>query len=432
MHLIKKLSRKVFPKSIIKLIERIFRGLRGVFWLAVYGFPARRLRVIAVTGTNGKTTTACFINEALKACGLKTALYTTALIEINGKKAPNQTHFTLISQKVVQQFLKRARKAYVDFVILEVTSHAIDQNRILGVPIEVSVMTNLTQDHLDYHGTMAEYARVKSLLFSKYKPKLSVLNIDDEWYGFFKEQARGQVLTYGKSKGASILLEKNNPSQNGSVAKISYLDKKYELTTNIPGEFNVYNALAALLVGVGLNQDLNKLALGIRNLKYVPGRMEEVKEGQNFRVYVDFAYTPDALEKVLSSVKKTTNGKVRIVFGATGDRDKSKRPKMGETVAKLADSIYLTDDETYLEDPEGIRREVMSGIKKAGGSKKTKEIADRQDAIELAIRESKKGDVLLISGLGHETERNMGGKMVKWDDRQIVKKTLQKASLTNN
>ncbi len=424
MNRFKKILRKIVPKGLLSGGERAYRVTRGVFWLIFYGFAPRGARVIAVTGTNGKTTTANYINEALKACGLKTALYSTALIEVAGKSEPNRTHFTLISQRVVQQFFARAKKARVDFVILEVTSHALDQNRILGVPIEVAVMTNLTQDHLDYHGTMDEYARAKSLLFSKYRPKISILNLDDKWYEYLKERASGRTATYGRAKQATFRLLKTDPEK----AEFEFEKKKYSFNINLMGTFNAYNALAAIATGVELGQKMEDLCRGVENLKKVPGRMEEVSVGQEYRVYVDFAYTPDALEKALSSLREVTKGKVRIVFGATGDRDKSKRPIMGRVVSKFADAIYLTDDETYSENAGEIRRDVMAGITKEAGRDKTQEIADRKEAMRKAFDDAKAGDVILITGLGHETERNMAGRLIAWDDREVAKELLRKNS----
>lgn len=419
--------RKMIPHTLLRFMEQGFRIGRGFFWQAWYLFPAKKLKVIAVTGTNGKTTTSCYINEVLKYAGLKTAIYTTAIIEIDGRVEPNKTHYTLVKQRLVQQFFSRARKTGVDWVVLEVTSHAIDQHRILGTTVDIAVMTNLTQDHLDYHGTMEEYARVKSLLFGgRFHPRISVLNIDDERYEFFAKKAEGRVITYGKNKEADVRLLSPNGVGLSNSATIDYKDENYALKTNLRGEFNLYNSAAAVCAGLAVGIDMSVATKGVEKLVAVPGRMEKIEEGQPFEVFVDFAYTPDALEKALRALKDTTKGSVRIVFGATGDRDKSKRPLMGQVVAKWADRIYLTDDETYTEDPKQIREDVFEGIINAKAEDKTKVIASRTEAIERAFKEASPGDAILLAGLGHETTRNIGGKQVDWDERQVARELLSK------
>lgn len=422
----KKLIRKVVPKNGITLLENTYRTSRGIFWQTRYAFPARGMRVIAVTGTNGKTTTSGYIAEVLKAAGQKVAVYTTAFYEINGERTPNRSHMTVTSQADVQSFFARAKKANVDFVILEVTSHALDQGRIAGVPIEIAVMTNLTQDHLDYHGTMKKYAAAKALLFTKYSPKFSILNRDDEWYGYFAKQAKGVQISYGTDKKADLQLTGNDSTAAGSSFTARYNKQHIAGTTHMVGMFNIYNALAASAVGFALGFSQTDVFNGIASLKAVPGRMETIDEGQNFQVLVDFAYTPDSLLKSLTTLHAITpgKGKVRIVFGATGDRDATKRPAMGEVVARHADAIYLTDDETYTEDPQAIRDAVYEGIKKGKGTAKTKVFDDRLDAIKQAFKDAKKGDVVLLAGIGHEDYRNMGGKKLPWDEREVAREQL--------
>lgn len=422
----KTLIRKIVPKKGIKVLEKSYRTSRAVFWQTRYAFPGRGLRVIAVTGTNGKTTTGSYISEMLKASGQKVAVYTTAYFEIGDKKVPNRSHMTVTSQSDVQRFLSRAKKAKVDFVVLEFTSHALDQGRIAGVPIEIAVMTNLTQDHLDYHGTMEKYAAAKALLFSKHNPKFSILNRDDEWYDYFAKRAHGVQISYGAHIDADMQLTGNDSTALGSSFTARYNKQHLAGTTHMVGMFNIYNALAASAVGFALGFSQSDIMKGIANLEAVPGRMEAIDEGQSFKVLVDFAYTPDSLLKSLTTLRAITpaKGKVRIVFGATGDRDATKRPAMGEVVAKHADAIYLTDDETYTEDPQAIRDAVYKGIKKGKGTAKTKVIDDRLDAIKQAFKDAKPGDVVLLAGIGHEDYRNMGGKKLPWDEREIAREQL--------
>lgn len=417
----KKLLRKVAPKKAVKLAEETYRRGRVETMQILSGRPARKLRVIAVTGTNGKTTTCCIINDILVNAGYKTALFTTAVIEVAGKRELNTVHRTVPLTADLVSFLKKAKTAKVDFVILETTSHALHQHKMTGIPIEVAVMTNLTQDHLDYHGSMQAYANAKARLFNNYmKPKYCVLNADDEWFDFFRKSAVGNLVDYGKH-AESMKLESFKQLSGSAKFKLGWLNLSVPLT----GEFNVYNAAAAASVAkiVGLND--KQIATGLLAVKPIPGRLEAVEAGQKYQILVDYAHTPDALENVLTAVKHATPGKLRLVFGATGDRDKSKRPIMGEIAARLADKIYLTDDETYSEDGDQIRREVMLGIKKGKGGSKTTEIGDRYAAIVAAIGDATKGDTILLTGIGHQDYRQMGDNKLAWREADVVREILK-------
>lgn len=423
----KKIVRRVLPTRGIQLAEETYRRSRILGLQARFGFPAKGMRVIAVTGTNGKTTACCYINEVLKAGGYKTAMYTTALIELNGHAEANKTHRTLPLTEQLMRFLKAAKRAKVDFVVLEVTSQALHQHKLVGIPVEVAVMTNLTQDHLDYHRTMQRYAEAKARLFNAYmKPEYCVLNADDKWYDYFNLQSAGQVVSYGQSGDATDRIRRTRLGNTGSTWQLTSGDKALDLETKLAGEFNIYNASAAATVGLLVGIKPAAIAKGVAALKLVPGRMEAIDAGQDFTVWVDYAVTPDALEKVLKAGKAAASGKVHIVFGATGDRDREKRPLMGEIAAKYADRIYLTNDETYTEDPDAIRFAVQEGIDRAGGSKKTTVIADRKRAIQTAFENAKTSDVVILSGIGHQDSRNMGGKNVPWDERQIARDLLKK------
>lgn len=426
----KKLVRKVLPAKGIHLAEESYRKGRIYGLQASYGFPAKGLRVIAVTGTNGKTTTCCFINEVLKAAGYKTALYTTAVIEMKGVSRANLTHRTVPLTVQLLKFLREAKKAKVDFVVLEVTSQALHQHKLTGIPIEMAVMTNLSREHLDYHRDMDSYAAAKARLFNDYmKPAFCVLNADDDKFDYFMLQAAGQVISYGKSPDSTERIQR--VSHEGGVTKWQLMNgkKALDLQIRLNGLFNVYNASAAAAVGLLLDIKPAAIAQGLTALKVVPGRMESVEAGQPFKVWVDYAVTPDALAKVLGAAREEAGqrGKVSIVFGATGDRDPGKRPIMGEVATKYADRIYLTDDETYSENPDKIRDAVYAGIKKAKGQKKTQEIADRKKAIKTAFAEAKKGDVVVLAGLGHQDSRNMGGKLVPWNEAQISRSMLRQS-----
>ncbi len=422
----KAIIRKIVRGPALRAVETSFRTSRGLYWQARYGFPAKGAHVIAVTGTNGKTTTASYINAMLQSAGFKTAVYTTAFIEINGERTPNRTHMTVSSEATVQKFFADAKAHDIDWIILEVTSHALDQNRgLTGVKLHTAVITNLTQEHLDYHKTMENYAAAKAkLLSSRYGAKYCILNADDDWFNFFKQRSSGQIIAYGESKEANLQLKTYDLSAHGSSLTARYNDEHIAFTSELIGKFNAYNALAAYGVGLSLNLDKEVIGKGVAALKSVPGRMEQVNAGQDFSVIVDYAITPDALENVLTALQEVTKGKVHIVFGATGDRDKTKRAPMGEVVGRLADRIYLTDDETYSEDPAAIREQVYTGIKTAKAEKKTVVLDDRRVAIQRAFKAAKKGDTVLLTGIGHQDYRDMGGVHEPWDEREVAREEL--------
>jgi UDP-N-acetylmuramoyl-L-alanyl-D-glutamate--2,6-diaminopimelate ligase len=418
--------RGALPSGAVKLLEEGYRRGRVHVVSAKYGYPAKGLRVIAVTGTNGKTTTANFLNEILKAAGLKTAMFTTAVIEIAGERKLNDLNATVASTERMQAFFRDAKKAGVDFVVLEITSHALQQHKLTTVPIEAAIMTNLTQDHLDYHGTMEAYAAAKGKLFAG-KPRYIVLNRDDQWFDFFNQYEAGeQKITYGADKDAECRITDVTLYKRGSEARLE-IDHQtvIELATALPGKFNVYNMTAAAAVAYLLHVKLEDIIEGVANLEEVPGRFERIKADVPYEIVVDYAHTPDALEQLLDAAKTLSKSRVILVFGATGDRDKTKRPIMGEIAAKYADRIFVTDEESYNEDPAEIRRMVIDGIAQAGGNGKTEEIADRRAAIEKALSIARKGDTILVTGMGHEQFRIVNGERLPWNDGDVIREILK-------
>lgn len=419
--------RKALPHSSVRALEEVYRKGRVKAVSARYGNPAKNLRVIAVTGTNGKTTTVNYINEILKQAGYKTAMFSTALIEVAGDTILNDLNATVATTARMQQFFRDAKKAKVDYVVLEITSHALHQHKLDGVNIEAAVMTNLTQDHLDYHGSMEEYAAAKAMLF-KNSPRYMVLNSDDEWFSYFdKFDASEQKMTYGKDVSAEAHIEHVKLYKKGSEATVVFDHQTHvQLATFLPGEFNVFNMTAAASMAYLLGISVEDIVSGVANLEGVPGRFERVAEGLEYDVIVDYAHTPDALEKLLQAAKSVTKHRVILVFGACGDRDKSKRPIMGKIAGTLADRIIVTDEESYNEEPTGIRQAILSGIEEAKAGIKTTEIADRRQAIEKALSLAKRGDTLLITGMGHEQFRIINGKKEPWNDGDVVREIIAK------
>lgn len=420
-----KVARKVLPKKSVRKLEESYRKGRVRIVRTRYGNPAKNLKVIAVTGTNGKTTTLCYLNEILKEAGHKTAMFTTAIIEINGKSRINDLNATVPTTDQITRFFRDAKRAKVDYTLLEVTSHALDQHKLDGVPIHAAIMTNLTQDHLDYHKTMEAYAEAKAKLFM-HEPEFIVLNQDDKWFEFYDQfMASAQKMTYGIGEDAEAKIDNTRLYRLGSEATVVFDHQtKLDLATALPGTFNIYNMTAAATAAYLLGVATNDIIEGVANLEAVPGRFERIPTGQQFDVVVDYAHTPDALEKFLGATKAITKNRVILVFGATGDRDQGKRPIMGEIASRLADRIILTDEESYNEDPDKIRAAVMDGINRAGGSGKTTEIADRHEAIKKALSVAKKGDIVAITGMGHEKFRIINGKRIPWNDADVVRELL--------
>lgn len=417
--------RKALPTGAVQQVEEVYRKGRVKLVSARYGNPAKGLRVIAVTGTNGKTTTVNYLNEILKEAGQKTAMFSTAVIEVAGDRQLNDLNATVGTTDRMQRFFRDAKRAKVDYVVLEITSHALHQHKLDGVPIYMAIMTNLTQDHLDYHHTMEHYAAAKAKLFA-IEPHFIVLNRDDSWFEYYdKYPAAGQKITYGTHEEAEAKIDYVKLYKKGSEATVVIDHQtRLDLATALPGRFNVYNMTAATagayLLGVGLSD----IVEGVANLEGVPGRFERVVEGLGYDVIVDYAHTPDALQQLLESAKSITKNRVILVFGATGDRDKGKRPIMGQIAAERADRIILTDEESYNEDPHAIRNQVREGIESAGASAKLTEIADRREAIEKALSIAKKGDTILITGMGHEQFRIVNGERLPWNDADVVREIL--------
>ena len=351
-------------------------------------------------------------------------MFSTANIEIAGVQTVNDTNSTTATVSKLQKFFHDAKKADVEFALIEATSHALDQYKFAGVPIEMAIMTNLTQDHLDYHKTMENYAAAKAKLFEM-QPRFIVLNTDDKYFDYFnKFEASEQKITYGESDLAEVKIKSFKLYKKGSEAKLR-IDNNValEIATNLPGEFNVYNMTAAAAGAYLLGISLQDIQEGIANLEGISGRFQYATSDLPFEVVVDYAHTPDALEKLLQTSKKITKNRTILVFGACGDRDREKRPIMGKIAQDLADRIIVTDEENYTEDAKQIREEVIAGFSKKNGKlpANIQEIPDRKEAIRKALQIAGKGDTVLITGLGHEVYRIIDGEKTPWNDTEIVR-----------
>lgn len=383
-----------------------------------YGFPAKKMRVIGVTGTNGKTTTCFMIWKMLNEAGHKTGLMTTVAWGVD-KLEKQLEHMTTVDVKTLNQRMQKIAEAGAEFLVLEVTSHAMVQFRALGVPIEVAVMTNVTHDHLDYHKTFEKYRDAKRKLFKK--ARYGVINADDKSAKFFEKDVK-EYITYGIKNGK---IRANEIVLETSGVKYDCGDMKIE--TKIPGEFNVYNSLAAVCVGQKLGLSNTEIKKGILALKEVEGRMSRIEAGQNFEVIVDYAHTPDALEKVFASVQGH-KGKIISVHGGAGRRDESTRAERGKILGRESDVVVITEDDSRDENPVKIAEMFVTEAEKVG-KKLDKDLfveLDREKAIKKAFGMAKKGDLVLILGKGHEKTILRADGAHAFEDIAVVKKLLKK------
>lgn len=419
----KALLKKILPSWLYSPLLDPYHFLRAVAANIKYGFPARKLKVIAVTGTNGKTTTADLIASVLEAADFKVGLSTTALFKIGNETWDNDLNMTVTNPYELQALLKRMKEAQVDWVVLETTSHALSQYRIWGVPIHTAVITNLAADHLDYHKTMERYAGAKAKLVKMAKQEV-VLNRDDDWFEFFTKRSSKAHYTYGTNLECDVRLTKANLKPAGSKIGFNFGEESLVVDLKLPGKFNVYNALAAAAVGLGLQLKPSVVKRGLESLKGVPGRMEPVMAGQPFSVLVDYAHAPDAFIALFETMRPLTKGRLIAVFGGAGERDPNRWPGMGHAAGRLTDVAIVTDDEPHSEDPNKIRSIIVEAAKSEDKAKVVEE-ADRKQAFKIAFKMGLAGDTILLLCLGHQKYRLIGNKKVPWDDRQVAREVLK-------
>lgn len=379
--------------------------------------PGRRLRVIAVTGTNGKTTTCFMLWHMLNQAGHKTGLMTTVAYGVD-KLEPELGHMTTVDTFTLNKRIKQIADAGAEFLILEITSHALSEYRTLNIPIEIGIFTNLTHEHLDYHKTLTKYRNAKGKLFKK--AKYSILNADDPATKYYETIAK-DYSTYGIKNG------QNRPEHiKLEVSGVKYSYHGMNIETQIPGEFNVYNSLAAVIAGEKLGLDKKAIEKGIKTLESVEGRMNIIDEGQPFTVIVDYAHAPDAIEKVFKSVGKP-KGRIISIHGGAGRRDPSTRPIRGELLAKHSDIVIITEDDSRDEPLDKIMQGFVDGAVRAGKvlNKDLFTEPDREKAIALAIKKAKKGDLVLILGKGHEKTILRADGPHNFEDIKVAKKLLK-------
>lgn len=416
----------------------------GILAAYCYGFPARKLKVIGITGTNGKTTTAYLTHAIFQEAGQKTALATTVAFAIGERFTRNNQKMTTLSPFALQAFLRQAVRAGCSRVVIEVTSHALVQHRVWGINFDTVALTNITHDHLDYHQTFADYRAAKLQLFQSL-PRVSVSNLDDLSGALFAQQKANIALTYALDQKADITARKIIAST--TKTEFTAILPEGQLTINLPlaGKFNLSNALAAVAIALGSDIPNRAIASALEKFSGVPGRMEQVKLGQDFEVIIDYAHTPDALEKIFAVLVPTCKGRIIHVFGATGTRDTTKRPILGAISGRQADISIVTDEDPYHEDPLAIIQQVAAGVPKGATRQKPKiknetffVQPDRRTAIASALALARRNDIVLITGKGHEqvmavadSRANHGYKLIPWNERKIVQEELEKLTTTS-
>lgn len=437
-----------FLKNLVpQSLKNIYHLVRAIVACVRYGFPAKHLKVIGITGTDGKTTTANMIARVLEGAGKRVALASTINFRVNGKEEVNATKYTTLSPFFVQKFLEKAVREGCEYAVLEVSSHSLDQNRLWGIRFDVGVLTNITREHLDYHKTMKKYRRAKRKLFEC--SNKSIINESLPHIEEFLQVSARRKITYG------IVPKIRHGSEEyvfGEIVEAGISGSRFLVGDAVfrialPGSFNVENALAAIAVGHLLRIDMGVCRDALASIAGVPGRMELVENDRDIDILIDYALTPNALRRVYELLAQSkTTGKIIAVFGACGERDRGKRPIMGSIVDEYADIIILTNEDPYYEDPQRILDEIEKGItffsptspargevaslrvEGVGGKVKNEtyfRIFDRREAIAKALTLAEKGDTVVITGKGAEETMYTKGKMVPWNDKRVVGEVLE-------
>ncbi|MBD3331157.1 UDP-N-acetylmuramoyl-L-alanyl-D-glutamate--2,6-diaminopimelate ligase [Candidatus Peregrinibacteria bacterium] len=420
-------------------IRLIYHRILGMIAAIIYRYPAGKLTVIGVTGTNGKTTCVNLITNILRETGEKVGMTSTINFQVGDKRWVNDTKQTTLSPFQLQKLLRQMVDGGCKYAVLEVSSHAVTQSRVYGVNFDLAMFTNVTPEHIEYHGSFDSYLDAKMRLFKwvangKRKSdvkKTLVLNRDDEYFDHFDKYSADQKITYGMDSKAIVYASDIKSTPSGNEFNLHVPNNTLPLKIKLPGKYNVYNAIAAASCALGLLIPLDTIKSALENSAIVSGRFEHVDLGQKFDVIVDYAHTPDALDNLFSLYKELTKNRLFVVFGATGGgRDKSKRPEMGQIANKYADYIILTNDDPYEEDQIQIINQIAEGVKKREGEDFWK-IPDRREAIRLALTKAKEGDTVVVAGKGAEEVIMLGKERLKWNDKNVITELIKREISVN-
>ena len=422
------LGRRIIPKPIFNFFQPIYHLSFGLLGAILYGFPSKKIKVIGVTGTKGKSTTVYLAGKVLEKAGYKVGWISSLSIKVADKEWINPYHLTMPGRMFIQKTLKDMVKHGCEYVLIEVTSEGIKQHRHNFIDFDTAVFTNLAPEHLETHGGFENYKKAKGKLFKALKQNgKSIVNIDDKNAEYFLQFKARQKIGFSispekrKLEIDKVLLGVDyNIGENG----INFTVENTKFHLHLLGKFNMYNALAAISIVSSEGVELEVIKNGLKDIKVIPGRMEEILQGQDFRVFVDLAHTPDSFEQVFKLVKRLPHNRIISVFGsAGGSRDKWKRPELGKIAATYSDYIILTNEDSYEEDPSSIINNIEKGISNSVNYEK---ILDRRKAIYTGLALAKKEDIILVLGKGTEATMVIGTKSISWDDRQVVREGLDK------
>ena len=420
-------ERELANVSVPQLIVGRVRDALADAAAAWYDHPSHKLQVIGVTGTDGKTTTSFLAAAVLRAAGRRPGLIGTVEVGIGDERAPNENRNTTPEALELQALLAQMVEAGNDSVVMEATSHGLAQARTRGVKFDVGVLTNLTSEHLEFHGSWQNYRAAKAMLFQRVP--MSILNADDPSVAYFHAAAAGRVVTYALDNEADVRGSTVDARPNGTAFSVRAGDWSGRVDLQLPGSFNVDNALAVMALAQAEGIDLDLAARALGEVRGVPGRMQTVDVGQPFGVVVDYAHTADSLGKVLRVLRPLARQRVIAVFGSAGERDPTKRPAMGRTSAELADITIVTDEDPRLEDAGPINQAIAEGARAAGAREGETlfVINDRTAAIRHAIALAYEGDVILLAGKGHEKTIIYGSEGRWWDEQEVARRALRDA-----
>ncbi len=410
------------PLDAVQIVVPNTRAALARASAAFFGEPSRALEVVGITGTNGKTTTTYVLDSILKASGRRTGLIGTVETRVAEERRPAGR--TTPESADLEALLAKMRDRGVASVSMEVSSHAIDLHRVDGIAFAVAAFTNLTQDHLDYHHTLEEYASVKRRLFEEFEVARRVVNIDDP-LGAAMASDLAVECTVGRLSGADVTAADERPDARGTTFTLSAHSEQADVLLPLTGAFNVANALVAAGCALSLGIGLEVIVSGLEMAPQVPGRLERVDAGQPFSVIVDYAHTPDSLEKAILAVREVTEGRVIVVFGCGGDRDPEKRPLMGRAAGRAADHVVVTTDNPRSEDPVGIILQIEDGLRDVLASWEVE--VDRRKAIGAALAQAEEGDSVLIAGKGHEDSQIFADRTIHFDDREVAAEEVRRA-----
>jgi UDP-N-acetylmuramoyl-L-alanyl-D-glutamate--2,6-diaminopimelate ligase len=426
----RRIIKSMIPKSLFGEIEPYGHLAEAVLFNSINGFPAKGLKIIGVTGTNGKTSTCFLIHRMLYEAGYQVGLMTTVGYGVGEDIKPQIAHMTTVSVPVLMNRIKSMRSKGVEWLVLETTSHALAQNRVWGMPFNIAVMTNVTHEHLDYHKTFERYRDAKRKLFKLANQnhrglRAGVINAEDPSAELFASDVL-KPLTYGVNRG-DIRAYEVDLQDTGVAYKVALDQQVLNIHCHLPGSFNVYNSLAAVCVGQILGLSKKQIEQGIAALEGVEGRMTNIEEGQNFTVIVDFAHTPDSFEKLFKDIRPVAKGKLIVMFGSAGRRDEVKRAVQGRLAGKYADVVVITEEDDRDVDGQEIMDQIAVGATESG---KTKDqdlflVHDRTKAIDFTLTRARKGDTVLLLGKGHEKTIERADGEHPWNEIKTTRSILQ-------